>query len=907
MTGNVVARTDRAGRTTTTDYDAVNRPVKTTFADGSSTQTLYTPGGRVTATIDANGNRTDYGYDSAGRRTSVTLPAVFDGTVGPMTRPVRSSALDAVGATTAVTDPNGRQTTFQYDAASHPIKTTFADGTFTTQTFDALGRRTSLTNEDGQSTTFTYDPLGRLVAVHGLAGDEIYTYDEAGNRLTQTDALGRTTSFQYDILNRLIRRTYPGGESEQVTYDAVGNAVAATDANGATTTRTYDVLNRATREDFPNATNTRYTYTADGKRASVTDSLGVTLYTYDVLGRLASVLNPSGETIHYTRDASGNLESLTSPAAAVSYGYDALNRLVRVNGPEGLAQSFYDLAGNRVRLIAANGTMTDSVYDRRNRPTLLSHRNASSTLLASFANTFSPAGRRTQVNELDGSQVQYAYDAKGRLLSETRTGVAPLVITHAYDAVGNRTQTIRNGVPTNFTYDVDDRLLGDGLATYAWDANGNLTSKTTGAFTTLYAWDPQNRLVSITDLSGTTQYAYDADGNRVRTTTPAGTTRFLVDAANNTGLTQVLEEKDAGGALQARYSYGNELLAMGRGGLASFFHFDAQGSTRALTSAAGTPTDGYTFDALGRTLNTMGTTSNATLYGGQHLDANSGLYQLRARYYDPQVGRFISRDPLAGRPDVPSTLHRYLYASADPVNFRDPTGLDFTLFGLQISTSLSNSLDYAEVLQKGTIACNAKETLYQINDFVFYAQVAGQLAVVTNAFLSDSLQTNLFNDPGRLRLSAGNNLSFDSTLFDLYRTNPRPGALKKVALLTTSSGGSGGWKFSMEAAGFDDNQSATFDLELPSFKTSGGVAQKILPQEFGCPALAEIYGEFNLKAYGDYTDRTGITGGLEIKFNLLRGGLIGSLPLLTGDASYSKTGFRFQVTLGGIFQSTSGE
>ncbi len=192
-------------------------------------------------------------------------------------------------------------------------------------------------------------------------------------------------------------------------------------------------------------------------------------------------------------------------------------------------------------------------------------------------------------------------------------------------------------------------------STYAWDANGNLTSKTTGAFSTLYAWDPQNRLASITDINGTTQYLYDADGNRIQTTTPAGTTRFLVDPANNTGLSQILEEKDGTGVLQARYSYGKELLSMGRGGLASFFHTDAQGSTRALTNAAGTPTDSYTFDAFGRTVNSTGTTATANLYGGQRLDAGTGLYQLRARYYAPDLGRFH----LARSSDGAPRLARY--------------------------------------------------------------------------------------------------------------------------------------------------------------------------------------------------------------------------------------------------------
>ena len=644
------------------------------------------------------------------------------------------------------------------------------------------------------------------------------------------------------------------------------------------------------------------------------DALGVTLYGRDSLGRLASVVNPTGETIHYCRDANGNLLSLASPAAVMSYAYDAAGRLTQVNGPEGQAQSFYDLVGNRLRLIGANGITSDAIYDLRNRPTLVTYRAPNTSLVGSFANVFSLSGRRTQVTELDGSQIQYAYDAKGRLLSEMRAGVAPLVVTYAYDAVGNRTQAVRNGVPTNYAYDTDDRLLSDGTSTYAWDANGNLLSKTTGPFSTLYAWDPQNRLVSVTDPGGATQYAYDADGNRVRTTTATGTTRFLVDGANNTGLTQVLEERDGGGVLQARYSYGSELLSMGRGGLQSYFHFDAQGSTRVLTNAAGTPTDTYAFDAGGRSVNTTGTTANAYLYGGQRLDAGAGLYHLRARTYDPQLGRFLSRDPLEGSPEAPSTLHRYLYAGSDPVNFRDPSGLDFTLFGLTISANLSNAIDAASAFKNLTAACKAKEKLYEVQDLAFYvttaaqlAAVAGNVAVVANGFLSgSSAQKDLFDDPGKLNINYGNKLTTDTQIFAFTRGNPRAGSIKKIALFGTSGGGSGGLKFSLEVAA-GEGQAGVFELELPSFKTSAGFTKEIFPQYYGCPAIGKIYGEFNGKGNTDFTTRTGAGGGLDLKLDILNGALVGTLPLLSGEVSFSKTGFRFQVTIGGFVQTTFGE
>ena len=333
--GNEVATTDRAGRTSTHVYDELGRRVKTTAPDGSSTSTIYTAGGRVAATVDALGNRTDFAYDTVGRLISTTLPAVPNGPGGPPVRPQLTTVFNPLGAPITRTDPNGRVTTFQYDANGRLVKTTYPDGSTMQQTWDSQGRRTSVTNEEGQLTTYAYDGLGRLVSVAGLAGDETYTHDEAGNVLMQTDALGRISELRYDALNRLVERRYPGGESEKFAYDAVGNVVARTDGLGRGTTVTFDAMNRPTKKTLPGGASVAYSYAADGQRASVTDSRGITTYAYDSVGRVASMTHPSGETVSYAHDGNGNLVSITSPAGTLGYGYDSLDRLTQVTAPEG--------------------------------------------------------------------------------------------------------------------------------------------------------------------------------------------------------------------------------------------------------------------------------------------------------------------------------------------------------------------------------------------------------------------------------------------------------------------------------------------------------------------------------------------------------------------------------------------
>ena len=135
----------------------------------------------------------------------------------------------------------------------------------------------------------------------------------------------------------------------------------------------------------------------------------------------------------------------------------------------------------------------------------------------------------------------------------------------------------------------------------------------------------------------------------------------------------MLVEKE--GVVVVTYTHGHDLISQTRPGTGTrFYEYDGQLSTRHLTDTSGAVTDAYTFDAFGVMLASVGTTANAYLYAGEQLDPNVGFYYLRARYYDPSVGRFTSTDPEQGSVFDPVSLHRYLYANADPVNNGDPSG-----------------------------------------------------------------------------------------------------------------------------------------------------------------------------------------------------------------------------------------
>jgi RHS repeat-associated protein len=235
--------------------------------------------------------------------------------------------------------------------------------------------------------------------------------------------------------------------------------------------------------------------------------------------------------------------------------------------------------------------------------------------------------------------------------------------------VGNRlsdTSTLSGISSGSATFDADDRL-----STETYDSNGNTLSSGGKSF----AYDSENHLTSMNSSAVT--IVYDGDGNRVAKTVSGVTTHYLVNDLNPTGYAQVVEEI-VGGAVTREYTYGlqriDENQIVSGTWTPSFYGYDGAGTVRQLTSAAGSVTDTYEYDAWGNTINHTGTTPNKYLYRAEQYDSDLGLYYLRARYYNPVTGRFLSRDPEAGNAFDPKTLHKYLYAGGDPVNAVDPTG-----------------------------------------------------------------------------------------------------------------------------------------------------------------------------------------------------------------------------------------
>jgi RHS repeat-associated protein len=318
-------------------------------------------------------------------------------------------------------------------------------------------------------------------------------------------------------------------------------------------------------------------------------------------------------------------------------------------------------------------------------------------------------GNRLTMREIEGPRTTYAYDAANQLVNEKRSGASAYNITYTYDAMGNRTLQNDGGQLTTYAYDQFNQLLNqtnpDGtLTTYSYDGAGNRTLEQTGTSLTTYTWDAQSRLSAIALSDGSSEsYAYDYDGLRRQKVAGGTTTNFVWDGQN------LMLEKDGAGVTQARYINRPDEgmyspICQVRNAVLSYYDVDAQYSIRKLISS-GAVTDTYTFTGFGELLASSGSTVNPFKFiggYGYYSDAASRIY-VRARYYDPVRGRWVSTDPIGFAAE---DWNLFRYSSNEPLVHNDPTGLINCIECSSIcSTGRSSAL--ADLCDRCSRACTA--------------------------------------------------------------------------------------------------------------------------------------------------------------------------------------------------------
>jgi RHS repeat-associated protein len=486
--------------------------------------------GKALTAVDANGAVTQLVSDAAGRVTSTSVKAIAgcDTSADPLcgTDLVNTAVYGAgAGPLASSTRPAGGTTTYEYDDRARLIATTRRLGTSSyerlEQTYDAAtGLKMSDKYLDGVPGTWTvrrtegfaYDAFGRLTEIdHPDATKMTYSYDGDNNIAAVTDERhsAPNTMYTYDSANRLITTTQvlasaPGGHAVTAYgYDERGDLTSVTDPNGNLTSYVYDDFGQLLQQVSGVTGTTTYSYDAASNLVSTVDANGAaTSKSYDALNRLVSstsTLGSATETVTWTYDGGvpfgkGRLTAMSDPAGATTYAYERrglLTREQRMMGGATYTTAYrYDGDGNRSAVVYPSARETDYVFDLAGHPVSASI--AGGAVLVSSA-SYLPFGPITSIIFGNRTTKTMQYDSRYRVTENKLTGPSGTIGDYVYsqDAAGNIT-AIHDGVDAtydrSFTYDDLSRLTGAAtgaslwqVGTYAYDAMGNMTTRSLGA------------------------------------------------------------------------------------------------------------------------------------------------------------------------------------------------------------------------------------------------------------------------------------------------------------------------------------------------------------------------------------------------------------------------------------------
>ena len=671
-------------------------------------------------------NTTTYDYDPVTGQQSKVMSTVqyLDNSTENVTN---ITNYDALSRKISTIDPAGLSTYTYYDILDRVVRVVNTDGGVVTNTYNERGNLWKVTDPNGIVTENIYDNgqlpfpsastfLDRLTDVYAArsTADEVHThnvYDSEGN-VTQTtiyrQAGNIVNNFTYDVLNRLSTKSDSVNgvaRTTSNTYDNLGRLSTVVDCNGTTITKTYDDLDHvlSTVETKSGQTLTQtFTYNPIGTLLSATTdgSTGTTVYTYDNLYRVittqitggANQLHPLNTLTTYTYDLAGNKRSMSyatnanSETVNILYDYFPNGWMKSVNNDGNITYYDYYKTSEKKLVKYPNNTETAYEYNCYSNPDNLTskmnhyllkmtNRRTTDKAVISFFGypEYDLLGNRLKMNELRGQHV-YAYDNLYRLKAVTYPDTRNVL--YAYDEAGNRTsmvETEKTGatrVTTTYQYNEVNEMMslakGNETTSYTYDQDGNTLTKANPSGTTYYHWNLKGELAA-TELPGNKSNVmeYDMNGMRIRYTTADNvTTNYVYE-----GLGTVMEI--VGTRVTKKYYSGISMVIPENPGKSCkqtyYYLYDGLGDVVNLTDEAGNLVQTYYFDAFGKSTNVRHDCVNKKQFTGKEIDEDSGLHYFGARYYDAEVGRFISED------SNPNT-NPYVYCSNDPTNKFDPDG-----------------------------------------------------------------------------------------------------------------------------------------------------------------------------------------------------------------------------------------
>ena len=668
--GNIITATDPNGGVSRFEYDTHNQIVIRIDQAGKFQTTEYDLDGRPVRHSDGNGNTLQYIYgDEASGLNNLLIKVIYP----TFNQELKYDVRNRVTEVTDVLDSSTRYTT-QFG-------------------FDAGGIRTRITDKENKTTTNVYDALGRLTQITDpLAGVTTQTYDNRDNLIALKDPKDQTHHFEYDRRNLQTREIRPLGQSITYTYTAIGQPETRTDAKGQRKLYIYDDAARKTGESHYLTVDTTtpaktisYSYNDLGTLTNWNDGVvsGGTNYDNRQLQKIGETVNYGAFSLGYSYGygANGLKQSFTGPDnVTINYTYDNNNQLSSIALPTGsLTINAYNWT-EPAQITLPGGTTRTQSYDPLLRLTGINVKDPAQNNILNYAYTYDKSDNVKTKNTEQGNY-DYDYDDLYRL--KQATNPSPLATeAYTYDAVGNRLTD--SNILGAWAYNENNQLTAHGNATFGYDTNGNMITKTEGNITTTFVYDTNDRLIEVrhTDIAANTTttlatYAYDPFGRRLWKEISGARTYFFY---SDEGL---IAEADNAGVLTKNYGYipnsywSTDPVYLKQGSNYFFYQNDHLGTSQKLTASDGAIVWSAKAQAFGHALvDNASSITNNLRFAGQYFDSETGLLYNWNRYYDPGLGGYVQSDPIG----LNGGLNIYAYVEGNPVNLIDPEGLASTCY-----------------------------------------------------------------------------------------------------------------------------------------------------------------------------------------------------------------------------------
>ncbi len=712
-------------------------PVNSSWAVNTTTD--YDNNWNIISKTDAKWNLTNYTYDEFNNLLSST-DSLWNKVLNEYDKNNNLTQKQVIQTNWKTTTTN-----YVYDKDNRLISETNNLNKTKSYTYNELNQIISTTDEKWNITNYTYDYNWKVKSKTQVKSNwnilTSYTYDERWNNTSITDQNWNTTTYTYNNLNQLVSTKYADNKEINYTYDKLWNLVSQTDPNGSITTNTYDTINRLVSRNIQTGTwvlwvnSETYTYDDLWRLVQANDSNNHKLnFSYDSLNRLISE-NQSGSLVNYTYDDNNNLLSITNPNwKSTSYTYDTSNRVLGISfsGNTVANYSYTWILNDEINL--GNWKNILSSFDGLNRLSSLNN------WIKIYNYTYDDVSNITS-----DSFKNFSYDDIYRLTQVNESLSGTSLESFAYDNAWNRTSNNNN----SYTSNILNQYTSLSWTTLSWsliyDDNWNLKQNSKYNF----SYDYKNRLVKVTNSTWTiAEYSYDVLWRRYEKKTSTETISYVYSDKNilseykkvwnNTFKKDYInwlwvddviavnqEEQNLTQAEKEELAFCNEkvkpyetdfnkynwwAIITRCNNLASsgsvvientyYYHKDNLWSIVWISDWSWNIITSYEYNSYWSFTMSWSDIGNTRLYTWREYDKEINLYYYRARYYDSELGKFISRDPIGQEWGI----NIYEYVNDNPINAIDPTWLKskdalgiivskFNIYSNMLESEKNNLLD----------------------------------------------------------------------------------------------------------------------------------------------------------------------------------------------------------------------